>query len=132
MGDSGKEKWNKQLDNVVQSVVMKLKRREISGSGTVATQTAELLRTVVARGKFSSTQELLDCIRKVGKTLAEAQPMELAIGNIVRRVLYIVRHELAVVSNELKRGDSANQQQTQVDLSLSLHKLLDKQVRSAV
>jgi len=118
----------KALDSVVDSVVMKLKRREIKGSGACSTQTAELLRTVVSRGKFSSVQDLLDIIRMVGKTLQNAQPMELAIGNTVRRVLFFVRHECAIFAQEEKKGTSEDIQQVDVDLSLSLHRLLDTQV----
>jgi len=125
----GQNKWMNALDAVVQGVVMKLKRREIQGSGAVATQTAELLRTVVARGKYRSVQELLDVLRNVGKTLANAQPNELAIGNTVRRVLFIVRHECVVYAREEKTN--GDEQQANIDLSLSLHKLLDNQKSSS-
>lgn len=124
------KQWMKALDQVVDGVVMRLKRREIHGSGVCATQTAELLRTVVSRGKFSSVQELLDIIRMVGKTLQKAQPMELAIGNTVRRVLFFVRHECAVYAREEKEGHTGGEDdiQAEVDLSLSLQNLLGKQV----
>lgn len=55
--------------------------------------------------------------------------IELAIGNIVRRVLFIIRRELATYIDEEKKGrvGDKTQQQITVDLSLSLHKLLDEQ-----
>lgn len=60
----------------------------------------------------------------IGKVLASAQPIELCIGNIVRRVLYIVRHEFTVL--QTNKNKNPNQQQSNVDLSLSLRdRLLD-------
>eukprot|EP00462_Mataza_sp_D1_P018893 CAMPEP_0175129724 /NCGR_PEP_ID=MMETSP0087-20121206/5626_1 /TAXON_ID=136419 /ORGANISM="Unknown Unknown, Strain D1" /LENGTH=362 /DNA_ID=CAMNT_0016411895 /DNA_START=8 /DNA_END=1096 /DNA_ORIENTATION=- len=112
------------LESVIYTFVMKLKRREIQGSGAVSTHTAELLRTVVAKGKYTNVQDLLNTIKWVGKSLSAAQPMELSIGNIVRRVLFIIRHECAVHDKEEKTGVNMEQIPS-IDLSLSLHKLLD-------
>lgn len=69
-------------------------------------------------------------IRCVGVALTSAYPVELSIGNMVRRVLFVIRHETASLISELERGvDTAKaaQQQTGVDLSLSLHRILDQQ-----
>lgn len=78
----------------------------------------------VNNGRYSNVKELLDMIRSVGKALASAQPIELCIGNIVRRVLYIVRHEFTVL--QTNKNKNPNQQQSNVDLSLSLRdRLLD-------
>ena len=116
------------VDEIVELFVLKLKRRELVGSNSVALHTAELLRTLVSRRKYSSVAELLALIRSAGKTLTLAHPIELAIGNIVRRVLYIIRHETAAIVKELAAGGSdSSVQQAQVDLSLSLHKMLDRQ-----
>jgi len=115
------------LDEVVESFVLRLKRRELVGSNLVAMHTAELLRTLVSRRKYSSVVELLELVRGVGKTLTAAHPIELAIGNIVRRVLYIIRHETAAIAKETASGADSSVQQAQVDLSLSLHKMLDRQ-----
>jgi translation initiation factor eIF-2B subunit beta len=102
--------------------------RELTGSNTVALHTADLLRQLISRKKFSTVSELLEIIRSVGKTLIAAHPIELAIGNIVRRVLYIIRHETAAIVKEVQSGvDNNNSQQANVDLSLSLHKILDSQ-----
>jgi len=99
------------------------------GSNAVALHTAELMRTLVSRRKYASVAELLALVRSVGKTLTLAHPIELAIGNIVRRVLFIIRHETAAIAKELAAGGAvdASVQQAEVDLSLSLHKMLDRQ-----
>lgn len=65
-------------------------------------------------------------VRTVGKVLAEANPLELAIGNIVRRVLYIIRQEVAHIV-KAKLGDDAT-----VDLTVGLHKLLDEEKTNEV
>jgi len=54
-----KEKWLLSLEKLCETAVIKLKRREIVGSGAVASQVAELLRNVVSRGRFGNVQELL-------------------------------------------------------------------------
>lgn len=130
-------------DELVDAFVMKLKRREMNGSNAVALHTAELLRTLVSKRKYNSVGELLQLVRGVGKALEAAHPIELACGNIVRRVLYIVRHETAALVKELEAEQEAGgaaaaggrlgeQQQTQVDLSLSLHKMIDRQSHADV
>ncbi len=78
---------------------MKLKRRELRGSNAVALHTAELLRSLVSRRKYNSVGELMQMVRGVGKALEAAHPIELASGNIVRRVLYIVRHESVAITH---------------------------------
>lgn len=74
-----------------------------------------------------STHPLLqDLLRAVGRTLVEGHPIELAIGNIVRRVLFIVRldvsapvhacmcirrREFATASAEEKEGKAGDKSQ---------------------
>lgn len=48
---------------------------------------------VVAKSKWADVYELLDAVQKVGARLTEAAPRELVIGNIVRRVLGLIRDE---------------------------------------
>ncbi|CAM0956986.1 unnamed protein product [Alopecurus aequalis] len=81
---------------LVSDFVLKLKRRKLEGSHAVARQTAELLRSVVSQHRMGSTNQaaaLADAIRAVGEHLIAANPIELAVGNIVRRVLHIIKEE---------------------------------------
>ena len=55
----------------------------------------------MARTRASDPEKLIKRVREVGRKLASAQPYELAIGNIVRRVLGLIRDE-----QEETRGDS--------------------------
>lgn len=81
---------------LVNDFVLKLKRRKIEGSHATARQTAELLRSVVSHQRLPYTNQagaLIDAVNAVGEQLISANPVELAAGNIVRRVLHIIREE---------------------------------------
>ncbi|KAL5663837.1 hypothetical protein ACJX0J_023945, partial [Zea mays] len=70
---------------------------KVEGSHAVARQTAELLRSVVSQHRMGSSANqaatLADAVRAVGEQLIAANPIELAVGNIVRRVLHIIKEE---------------------------------------
>ncbi|KAL2337152.1 hypothetical protein Fmac_011598 [Flemingia macrophylla] len=73
-----------------------LKKHKIEGSQATAKQTAELLRTVISHQRLPHTNQvtcLLNAVRAVGEQIIDANPIELAVGNIVRRVLHIIREE---------------------------------------
>ncbi|OZJ02772.1 hypothetical protein BZG36_03483 [Bifiguratus adelaidae] len=63
----------------------------------IAKETAKILRSTVSTTRWSNETQLIEIIKHVGRTLSAAQPQELAIMNIVRRVLKIIR--------ELARGE---------------------------
>lgn len=70
-----------------------LKRRQVHNSRPCALATAYLLRRVVETFKFTDVSKLIERVQQVGQRLISAQPRELAIGNIVRRVLGVIREE---------------------------------------
>lgn len=53
-----------------------------------------LLRRAVESCKVENTSQLINDVRGIGKRLVDARPNELAIGNIVRRILGLIRVEL--------------------------------------
>mmetsp|Transcript_53155 Transcript_53155/g.108416 ORF Transcript_53155/g.108416 Transcript_53155/m.108416 type:complete len:376 (+) Transcript_53155:111-1238(+) len=81
----------------VDALLMKLKRRQLS-SKDVAIETATALRKVISGTKGNNPKKLLEEVRAVGRKLAQASPAELTVGNIVRRVLFIIREEHANAS----------------------------------
>ncbi|ATY66607.1 translation regulator GCD7 [Cordyceps militaris] len=83
------------LDASVENLLSLLKRRQITGSERCAIATAHILLQVVARSKWQDVDALLNNVSQVGRRLVKAQPTELAIGNIVRRVLGLIRDEAA-------------------------------------
>lgn len=70
-----------------------LKRRQIQHSRPCATATAHLLLRVVSAFKWTAIEKLIERIQQVGQRLCAAQPRELVVGNIVRRVLGLIREE---------------------------------------
>eukprot|EP01118_Nematostelium_gracile_P016102 TRINITY_DN6594_c0_g1_i1.p1 TRINITY_DN6594_c0_g1~~TRINITY_DN6594_c0_g1_i1.p1 ORF type:complete len:344 (+),score=96.05 TRINITY_DN6594_c0_g1_i1:106-1137(+) len=83
----------------IQTLITSLKRRQIEGSFNVAKETAEIMRMLISKLRFNNLNEVIASIKEVGRRLVAAQPLEFAIGNIVRRVLYITREEFSTFSN---------------------------------
>lgn len=85
------------IQTLVNEFVLKLKRRKVEGSQATAKQTAELLRSVISQHRVPAHTNqavgLIDAINAVGEQLIDANPVELAVGNVVRRVLHIIREE---------------------------------------
>ena len=79
------------------------KRRQIRDSKPCAIATAHLLRRVVETFKFTDITKLVEWVQQVGQRLISAQPRELAIGNVVRRVLGVIREE----AEEYREGETS-------------------------
>ncbi|RVD81268.1 uncharacterized protein DFL_009137 [Arthrobotrys flagrans] len=83
-------------DDATEILIGLLKRREIKSSRNVAKATTKLLLRFVSQNrhtKLSESQGLIKDVRELGRNLVSAQPRELVIGNIVRRVLGVIREE---------------------------------------
>lgn len=80
-----------------------LKRRVLAGSSPCTKLTLELLRDLVAASRFRGPAEMMDAVRSLGQELVGAASTELCIGNVVRRVLFIIREETARIAS----GDSS-------------------------
>ncbi|KAK6535220.1 GCD complex subunit gcd7 [Orbilia ellipsospora] len=88
-----------------------LKRRQIKSSRNVAKAVAKLLLRFVSQNKNTKLSEvngLIKDVRELGRLLVASQPRELVIGNIVRRVLGVIREE----------GNEENLHQSLADLAL--------------
>lgn len=99
------------LEVLVQSFILKLKRRQVTGSYNVAIATCQFLMRVTSISRWSTANEYIKLIREIGKRITDAQPREFSTGNIVRRVLAIVRDEINMTSNKSNSAasnDSAN------------------------
>ncbi|CAM9633599.1 unnamed protein product, partial [Chrysoparadoxa australica] len=77
------------------TLVSALKRRQISGPYNCAKCTMDLLKKFIGDVKWGTAGALIELIKMVGRELQLAKPTELAVGNVVRRVLFIVREEYA-------------------------------------
>ncbi|KAI9801360.1 MAG: hypothetical protein M1825_003339 [Sarcosagium campestre] len=81
------------VESSVEHLISLLKRRQIRNSRPCAIATAHLLLRVVSAFKWNDVGQLLGRIQLVGQRLCAAQPREMAVGNIVRRVLGLIREE---------------------------------------
>ncbi|GIL87209.1 hypothetical protein Vretimale_14300 [Volvox reticuliferus] len=83
----------KEIDDIVEECCTVFRRRQIEGSLPCAKKTLDVLRLIVTNKKHSTAAALIDEMRNVGYKMQTARPVELAIGNMVRRVLHIIREE---------------------------------------
>jgi len=72
--------------------------------------TAHLLLQVVAKFRWTSIERLIERIQDVGQRLIEAQPREMVVGNIVRRVLGMIRDEAKEDRNDDASDSASNSQ----------------------
>ncbi|XP_006268420.1 translation initiation factor eIF-2B subunit beta isoform X2 [Alligator mississippiensis] len=104
-----------ELSEQIEAFVARLKRGgQRPRSEETARQTLGLLRKIIARGRWGKAGELMGLIRKEGQRMTAAQPSETTVGNMVRRVLKIIREEYGRLRG---RSEESDQQE-------SLHKLL--------
>ncbi|GAM84257.1 hypothetical protein ANO11243_022510 [Dothideomycetidae sp. 11243] len=80
-----------EVERLIETFISLLKRRQIKNSRPCAIATAQLLLKVVGVAKVKDAGALIERVRKVGVKLVAAQPREMAVGNIVRRVLGLIR-----------------------------------------
>ncbi|KOS23138.1 putative translation initiation factor eIF-2B subunit beta [Escovopsis weberi] len=88
------------LEASVECLISLLKRRQIKGPEPCAIATAHILLQVVAKSKWNDVDGLLNNVSKTGRRLLEAVPNELVVGNIVRRVLGLIRDEASEDRND--------------------------------
>ncbi|KIV91309.1 hypothetical protein PV10_05860 [Exophiala mesophila] len=81
------------LESSIEYLVSLLKRRQIKGSKRCAVATTILLLRTVELTKQADSARLIQRVTEVGLQLIDAAPHEPAVGNIVRRVLGIIRDE---------------------------------------
>ncbi|KAK6435005.1 GCD complex subunit gcd7 [Oleoguttula sp. CCFEE 5521] len=82
---------NNSIESGIELLVSLLQRRQIRNSRQCALATAHLLLRVIGAERVRDVQVLIKRVRSVGRRLISAQPREMAVGNIVRRVLGIIR-----------------------------------------
>ncbi|KAG5560412.1 hypothetical protein RHGRI_003656 [Rhododendron griersonianum] len=77
----------------------------VEGSHATGRSTAELLRSLISQQRLPSPNQaeaLIEAVKVVGEKLTAANPVELAVGNIVKRVLHIIREEdLSAVTSDV-------------------------------
>ncbi|KAG7190640.1 hypothetical protein KM043_006722 [Ampulex compressa] len=88
---------------------------QIKGTYNIVVATISTLKEIINNTEWNTAKNLMDTIRCNGKYLVEAIPLEASIGNMVRRILQIIREEY---TSELKNKTE------ETDPQESLHKIL--------
>ncbi|SCU85689.1 LANO_0C05006g1_1 [Lachancea nothofagi CBS 11611] len=109
------------INVVIASFIDRLKRRQISGSYQVSLETLQLLKRFVSAARWSSVEDLIAQLRDLGTRLGKAQPTEFTCGNIIRRVLALIRDE---VEEEMASSDQV--QKVAEPMISSIFSLLQK------
>ncbi|XP_015592155.1 translation initiation factor eIF-2B subunit beta [Cephus cinctus] len=88
---------------------------EIKGTYDIVVATVSVLKEIITNSEWNTAKKLMDLITLNGKYLIAAIPLEASIGNMVRRILKIIREEYR---SELKNKTE------EADGQESLHKIL--------
>jgi len=83
-----------------EAFVTRLKRRGFEGSYELCKRTLELMRFLVNARRWRTAEELLRVVRALGRRLIRARPGELVVGNVVRRVLHLIKEEYVTLLRE--------------------------------
>ena len=95
-----------------------LKRRQVRGSKRCAVVTTLLLLRTVELTKQADSERLILRVKEVGKKLIDAAPHEPSVGNIVRRVLSIIREEDEEDAAGQRGGDDSSSMTDEADSPL--------------
>ena len=84
------------LDSIVK-LKKKIKNKNYPNSTAIAIETAELIKLVIAglfkQNSITSFPDLIRILRTLGNRLIAIDPLQFSIGNIIKRILHIVREE---------------------------------------
>ncbi|GIY76755.1 translation initiation factor eIF-2B subunit beta [Caerostris darwini] len=83
---------NKNAEVFLQS----LKKRNIKYSSDIASETIKLLEKIVTNSDWKAAKDLMQIIRNIGKVLIKPHYVHTIVGNMVKRVLKIIRDEYTI------------------------------------
>lgn len=81
------------INVAIEHFITRLKRRQIDGPYAMALETLQLLKRFISQARWSHVSELIEQIRHLANKLEKAQPTAFACGNVIRRILAVVREE---------------------------------------
>jgi translation initiation factor eIF-2B subunit beta len=58
--------------------------------------------------RWTTAAELMSVVKRVGKALVDAQPLQLVVGNVVRRILFIIREEHKTKLREVRAREGGS------------------------
>ena len=78
----------------IDTFVAKLKRRQVQGSYAIALETLQLLMRFISAARWNHVNDLIEQIRDLGNSLEKAHPTAFSCGNVIRRILAVLRDEV--------------------------------------
>ena len=109
----------------VRALEMKLKRRQLA-SKDMAIETAQALVTAVGHTKGNNPRHLISEVQDIGRRLEEAAgDGELIVGNICRRVLFMIRDEYATLVTGKNSGEGLSEEKAAIAKQPSLGDVLE-------
>ncbi|AQZ12597.1 GCD7 (YLR291C) [Zygosaccharomyces parabailii] len=82
------------INVTIEHFIARLKRRQIDGPYPMALETLQLLKRFISQARWSHVSELIEQIRELANRLEKAQPTAFACGNVIRRILAVIRDEV--------------------------------------
>ncbi|XP_006618947.1 translation initiation factor eIF-2B subunit beta [Apis laboriosa] len=106
---------DKEINEKMLKLIDDIHYGDIKGIYNIVVATVLALKEIINNAEWTTAENLMSIIRTNGKYLVEANPLEFSIGNMVRRILQIIREEY---TSELKNKND------ETDPQESLHKIL--------
>lgn len=78
----------------IDAFIARLKRRQVEDAYAIALETLQILKRFISQARWIHVGELIEQMRNLGNRLEKAHPTAFASGNVVRRVLAVLRDEL--------------------------------------
>ncbi|CAL9732899.1 translation initiation factor eIF-2B subunit beta [Monosporozyma unispora] len=123
---------NNELNVIIDTFIAKLKRKQIVGSYAIALETLQLLKRFTSAARWTHVTELITQLRALGLQLERAQPTAFTCGNIIRRLLGVLRDEMEEEAQEIANengmndNNNGNNSSTSEPLISSMFNLLQK------
>ncbi|XP_033324941.2 eukaryotic translation initiation factor 2B subunit beta [Megalopta genalis] len=106
---------NEDIHKSVVKLIDDIHYGDIKGTYNIVVATMSVLKEIINNSEWTTAKNLMDVIRLNGKYLVESIPLESCIGNMVRRILKIIREEYTSgLQNKIEETDPQE----------SLHKIL--------
>lgn len=94
VNSAGANNSSGEINVIIDTFIARLKRRHIQGSYAIALETLQILKRFISAARWNHVNELIAQIRELGNRLEKAQPTAFTCGNVIRRILAVLRDEL--------------------------------------
>jgi len=102
------EKKAYDFKSAVTDFILDVKYERLSGTNNVTMGTLRLLKEAVGKAEWNTAFDLIRLIKEEGKVMGEGLKAHPAVGNLVRRVLKIIREEyVALLKNRQEEAEES-------------------------